>query len=75
MKTLTWDEIVAKFSIHGVPPQQMAKMTLKQVHYALREWDEDAKFRIRLAGGEIPEDDLKELTVQDLPGLMAMFGG
>jgi hypothetical protein len=44
-------------------------MTIKQVHFALREWNEDLKIRIKLAGGEIEEDNDREMTLQDLVSL------
>jgi hypothetical protein len=62
---LSWDEAIAKLSLHGIPPEQVAKMTLRQFYYALEEINEDAKFQIRLAGGEVEDED-REATLQDL---------
>ncbi len=69
-KSLSWDEIISKFIVHGISAEQVRKMTLKQIHYALRELNEDLKIRIRLAGGEVEDDSNdRELTLQDLMGL------
>lgn len=73
---LTFHEIVAKLGLNGIPPREVAKMTMKQVHYAIQEIVDDRLFNAKIAGCEVEDDqDIKELTVQDLPGLMSMLGG
>lgn len=58
----TWDEVVAKFAIHGITPWQLAKLTLKQVHYIMREWGEELKLRYKLAGWEVKEEDTQTIN-------------
>ncbi len=42
-------------------------MTLRQVHFVMRAIGDDMKFKVRLAGRDVPDED-KEATLQDLLG-------
>lgn len=69
-KPLSWDKVVAKLIVSGIPIEQIRKMTRKQAYYALDEVNEKMKFQARIAGCKVDDEkEVKELTVQDLMGL------
>src|SRR5690348_1194137 len=68
-KPLSWDKVVAKLIVSGIPIEQIRKMTRKQAYNALDEVNERMKFDIRLAGGKVEDDEDQEMTLQDILGL------
>jgi len=65
---MTWHQVVARFAVHSITAREVSEMTLMQMYSALDEFGEDIKFRVRLAGGEVPDED-KVATLQDLLAL------
>ncbi|WP_026975618.1 hypothetical protein [Alicyclobacillus contaminans] len=59
--------MIAKLAFLGIPPERVARMTLRQVHFVMRAIGDDMKFKVRLAGRDVPDED-KEATLQDLLG-------
>jgi len=53
--------------IHGQDPAAIRRMTRYQALMTLEELNEDLKERIKLAGGEVKdEEEPRRLTIQDL---------
>jgi hypothetical protein len=69
---MSWDEIVGKLMLRGFTPEQIGDMTLKQVHQAIYAMTEEMKWQVRLAGGEVDEEQ-NEVTPDNVGILEAMI--